>query len=71
VAKPVEPILTARLNTGLFGLDPSKMPGEILTFLAGRSRHLQTMMAMTKPTAFMRMSLRLAGPTIDISTQIQ
>lgn len=28
VAKPVEPILTARLNTGLFGLDPSKMPGE-------------------------------------------
>lgn len=28
VDKPVEPILTARLNTGLFGLDPTKTPGE-------------------------------------------
>jgi hypothetical protein len=28
VEKPSEPVLTARQNTGLFGLDPSKKPGE-------------------------------------------
>ena len=28
VQKPVEPILTPRQNTGLFGLDPAKTPGE-------------------------------------------
>ena len=28
VAKPEKPVLTARANTGLFGLDPSKTPGE-------------------------------------------
>ena len=34
VAAPIEPVLTPRANTGLYGLDPSKSPGENFDLLS-------------------------------------